>query len=111
MWAVNAGLDDYLALVDCHREVLPVLELDPNPCWMGFYTSRPTLKKKCHELVDLLLLAEQLALLPENEGQGERTAKAIEEAWWHAAASNHHDFITGTATDQRGAHRTGAVAR
>ncbi len=99
VWAVNAGLDDYLALVDCHREVLPILDLDPNPCWMGFYASRPTLKRKCRELVDLLLLAEQVSLLPENEGQAERVARAIEDAWWHAAASNHHDFITGTAAD------------
>lgn len=99
MWALNAGLDDYLALVDCRRDVLPVLELDPNPRWMGFYASRPTLKRKCHELVDLLLLAGQLAVLPENEGQVEQTTKDIEEAWWHAAASNHHDFVTGTATD------------
>jgi hypothetical protein len=100
MWAVNAGLDDYLALVNCHRDVLPIVELDPNPCWTGFYASRPTLKKKCRDLVDLLLLAEQLAMLPENEGQREQTTQAIEEAWWHAAASNHHDFITGTAADR-----------
>ena len=66
---------------------------------MGFYASRPTLKRKCRELVDLLLLAEQVALLPENEGQAERAARAIEDAWWHAAASNHHDFVTGTAAD------------
>ena len=99
VWAVNAGLDDYLALVDCHREVLPVLELDPNPCWTGFYATRPTLKRKCRDLVDLLLLAEQVSLLPQNEGQAQRVARAIEDAWWHAAASNHHDFITGTAAD------------
>jgi hypothetical protein len=99
-WAVNAGLDDYLALVNCHRDLLPVLEIDPNPCWMGFYASRPTLKRKCHELVDRLLLAERLALLPENQGQGPQRIKALEEAWWHAAASNHHDFITGTAPDR-----------
>ncbi len=99
IWAVNAGLDDYLALVDCHREVLPVLELDPNPCWTGFYATRPTLKRKCRDLVDLLLLAEQFSLLPQNEGQARRVARAIEDAWWHAAASNHHDFITGTAAD------------
>ena len=66
----------------------------------GILPSRPTLKRKCRELVDLLLLAEQLALLPENEGQGEPTARAIEEAWWYAAASNHHDFVTGTAADR-----------
>ncbi len=99
LWAVNAGLDDYLALLECCRGTLPVLELDPNPCWTGFYASRPTLKRKCRDLLDALLRAEMLSLLPDNRGQAGRVASAIEEGWWHAAASNHHDFITGTAAD------------
>jgi len=98
IWAVNAGLDDYLALVDCYRDLLPVVEIDPNPYWMGFYTSRPSLKKKCHELVDLLLLAEKLATVSKDTGRD--INKALAEAWWHAAASNHHDYITGTAPDR-----------
>jgi hypothetical protein len=100
VWAVNAGLDDYLALVDYHRAALPVLELDPNPYWTGFYTARPTLKKRCHELVDDLLLAEKLALLPEDDSAGEKIAEQLEDAWWAAAVSNHHDFITGTSPDR-----------
>ena len=99
IWALNAGVDDYLALVDCYRVTLPVLELDPNPYWTGFYTSRPTLKRRCHELVDLLLLAERLALLPENAGAEQTIAKELEDAWWDAVVSNHHDFITGTSPD------------
>jgi hypothetical protein len=99
-WAVNAGLDDYLTLVNCHRDSLPVLELDPNPYWTGFYTSRPTLKERCHELVDLLLLAEQLALLPENVGAEKIIASELESAWWDAVVANHHDFITGTSPDR-----------
>jgi hypothetical protein len=100
IWAVNAGIDDYLALVDCYRDQLPVLNLDPNPYWMGFYTSRPTLKRRCHELVDLLLLSERLALLPENGGAELTIAKDLADAWWDAAVSNHHDFITGTSPDR-----------
>ncbi|MFA5367736.1 MAG: hypothetical protein WC333_07660, partial [Dehalococcoidia bacterium] len=68
IWALNAGLDDYLALVDCYRDRLPVLDFDPNPYWMGFYSSRPTLKRRCHEAADLLCLAEGAALLPRNAG-------------------------------------------
>lgn len=100
IWAVNAGLDDYLDLVNCHREALPVLELDPNPYWTGFYTARPTLKKECHDLVDRLLLAEQLALLPENDGEGTDPGPDLHEAWWTAVTANHHDFITGTSPDR-----------
>ena len=45
LWVTNAGADDYLDLVDDHRGDLPVLELDPNPYWTGFYASRPELKR------------------------------------------------------------------
>jgi hypothetical protein len=100
LWVVNAGLDDYLDLVDCHRSDLPVLELDPNPFWMGFYTSRPTLREKCHELVDELLLAERLALLPNNAGAEQTISQELEGPWWIAAVANHHDFITGTSPDR-----------
>jgi hypothetical protein len=100
IWAVNAGLDDYLTLVDCHRDELPVLELDPNPYWTGFYTSRPTLKERCHRLVDLLLLAERLALQSGDAGRDTLASAEFREAWWTAVTANHHDFITGTSPDR-----------
>jgi hypothetical protein len=100
IWSVNAGLDDYLDLVECYRNELPVIELDPNPYWTGFYTARPALKKRCHELVEDLTLAESLALLPENMGVLPTLAEEYEQVWWTAAVSNHHDFITGTSPDR-----------
>jgi hypothetical protein len=100
VWAINAGLDDYLALVDCHRSKLPVLALDPNPYWTGFYTARPSLKELCYDLVDQLLLAEQLALLPQNAGAEQDIAGELADAWWTAAVANHHDLITGTSPDR-----------
>jgi hypothetical protein len=100
VWAVNAGLDDYLALVEPYQDVLPVLELDPNPYWTGFYTARPTLKRRCRKLVDNLLLVEKLSFLPENRGADETVSQELEDAWWQAAVSNHHDFITGTSPDR-----------
>jgi hypothetical protein len=100
VWVVNAGLDDYLALVEQHREELPVLELDPNPYWTGFYSARPALKKHCRELVDDLLVAERLSFLPENHGTERTIAEKLDDAWWRAAVSNHHDFITGTSPDR-----------
>jgi len=100
VWAVNAGIDDYLALLDHHRDKLPVLELDPNPFWTGFYTARPVLKRRCRKLVDDLLLAEKLSFLPENRGADETISQELEDAWWQAVVSNHHDFITGTSPDK-----------
>jgi hypothetical protein len=100
IWAVNAGLDDYLALIEEYQGNLPVLKLDPNPYWTGFYTARPTLKRQCRELVDDLLLAEKLSFLPENQGDEQAISKELDDAWWSAAISNHHDFITGTSPDK-----------
>jgi hypothetical protein len=96
---VNAGLDDYLDLVECHRDTLPAVELDPNPYWTGFYTARPALKHRCYELVDGLLRAERLALAPENRAAGPAALQELAPAWWAAATANHHDFITGTSPD------------
>jgi hypothetical protein len=100
IWAVNAGLDDYLDLVNCHRQRLPVLELDPNPYWTGYYTSRPALKARIHQLVETLLLAERLSSLPEYLGSAKTLNEDIAQAWWYAAVANHHDFITGTSPDR-----------
>jgi hypothetical protein len=100
VWAINAGLDDYLALIEPYQDRLPVLELDPNPYWTGFYTARPTLKQRSRELVNNLLLAEKLSFLPENRGAETNIASELEDAWWRAVVSNHHDYITGTSPDR-----------
>ena len=63
IWLVNAGLDDYLSLIEPHQAKLPVLQLDPNPYWTGFYTSRPSLKARAFRLSEQLVLAEKLSLL------------------------------------------------
>ncbi len=98
-WVLNTGLDDYLTLVDFYRDELPEIELDPNPYWSGFYTSRPALKDRCHDLLDRILVAEQLTFQPEHDEQASELGKALEPTLWTAAVSNHHDFITGTSPD------------
>lgn len=64
VWAVVAGMEDYLELVNCHREHLPVLQLDPNPYWMGFYASRQEAKLLSNRVARKLVLAEKLYALP-----------------------------------------------
>ncbi len=100
IWTVNAGLDDYLSLVEGHKDKLPVINLDPNPYWTGFYSARPVLKKQCRNLVDNLLLAEKLSFLPQNSGAEKSISTDLEQPWWMAVVSNHHDFITGTTPDR-----------
>jgi hypothetical protein len=104
-WVVNAGLDAYLSLVNFHRDQLPVLDLDPNPYWTGFYTSRPSLKKRYHVLLNCLLVAEGMAArkLIHTSGTSQAVSPdpaGLSDAWRAAATANHHDFITGTSPDQ-----------
>ncbi len=99
IWAVNAGLDDYFELIAPFQDQLPVVTLDPNPYWTGFYTARPTLKQQSHQLVDALVHAEMLAWLPHNHQHRSTIADKLADAWWTATTANHHDFITGTSPD------------
>lgn len=99
LWVLNAGADDYLDLVGEHRDRLPVLELDPNPYWTGFYASRPELKRTHRHLVDALVATEAEAVAS-GPAVAARTASALAEAWWTACVGNHHDFVTGTSPDR-----------
>lgn len=109
VWAVNAGLDDYLALLDHHRQHLPVVTLDPNPYWMGFYASRPEAKRRAQRIVRKLVLAESLAVLPAatpataTDGLGAdepAIRRDLRQSWDLVVLSNHHDFITGTSPER-----------
>jgi hypothetical protein len=109
IWAVDGGLDDYLALVDCHRAALPVVALDPNPYWMGFYASRPEAKRRANRIVRKLVLAEKLTVLPAHDATAtiaagvpdeSKIALALRQAWDLTVMSNHHDFVTGTSPDR-----------
>jgi hypothetical protein len=97
VYALSAGLDDYLDLVACHEAALPVLAADPNPYWMGFYASRPEVKQRPMRIARTLLLAERLAAArPKNES----FAHHVRRAWTVLSLSNHHDYITGTSPDR-----------
>ena len=106
VWLVNAGLDDYLDLVAHHRAALPTLSLDPNPYWMGFYATRPGLKRACRDLGRHLVAADNERARSVVAGAGPTappsrvSEEACAAAWWTAVTSNHHDFITGTSPDR-----------
>jgi hypothetical protein len=95
-WALVAGLDDYFALVDCRRELLPVLDADPNPYWMGFFSTRPEVKQRPTRIARSLLLAEQLSATGTPD---EKVEAALHEGWSTLVLSNHHDYIPGTSPD------------
>jgi hypothetical protein len=103
-WALLAGMDDYFELVGHHSASLPVLSVDPNPYWMGFYASRPELKQRSTRLTRELLLAEALSALKPAKPPLEA---ALREGWLNLVLMNHHDAITGTSPDRisHGEHR------
>ena len=101
VWLVNAGMDDYFDLVSSHRDVLPSIELDPNPYWMGFYASRPEIKSGVRELGRRIIVndvARSTAMIA--TGAPEQPDRVLARSRWIAVASNHHDFVTGTAPDR-----------
>jgi hypothetical protein len=101
VYAVNAGLDDYMDLVSCHKDSLYELELDMNPYWMGFYAARPEMKKRCKRLSQDLILGEKLLATIDDETAATLDAeRQLDRAWEKLAVSNHHDFITGTSPDK-----------
>jgi len=97
VYAVLAGLEDYMRLVEFHKSELPVVQLDPNPLFMGFYASRPGLKQIARRLSRSLVLAEMLGVIAEDRGNA--SYPDLSKFWDDSAFSNHHDFITGTARD------------
>jgi len=99
IWVTNAGADDYFDLIDGYREDLPVIEMDPNPYWTGFYASRPELKRSHRLLVEELLATEAEAVAA-GPAIAQRCSAALAEPWWVAATANHHDFVTGTSPDR-----------
>ncbi|HXX70496.1 MAG TPA: hypothetical protein VEK07_25160 [Polyangiaceae bacterium] len=96
-WAVLAGLDDYFELLAHRRSQLPALRVDPNPYWMGFYSSRPELKQRPARIARALVLAENLSALSPPDAALEAS---LREAWHRLVLINHHDAITGTSPDR-----------
>jgi len=102
IWAALASLNDYLELVSCYADRLPVLALDANPYWMGFYAARPGLKRRCKRLTLDLIRAEKLFQLadPKQIEAAQDVLANLTRAWDTVVVSNHHDFITGTSSDR-----------
>ena len=80
---------------------LPVVDLDPNPYWMGFYSTRPQMKQRVRRLGRALLGAEHRLTVAHESALGHPGAfDSLRQGWDGLVISNHHDFVTGTASDR-----------
>ena len=100
IFVVNAGLDDYFNLVRCHADSLEEFDLDSNPYFMGFYSSRLPLKKAHKKITDQLIAAETASVALGDSKLQSDIFNADSMAWQIATVGNHHDFITGTGSDR-----------
>ncbi len=100
-WAVLAGQDDYLRLVVARGAPLPTIALDPNPYWMGFYSTRPQFKQRVRQLGHSLAGTEHRLTQRHEAWAGHPDAfEALQRGWDGLVVSNHHDFVTGTAPER-----------
>ena len=112
VYVVVATFDHYAQLVDCHREKLKkraynpapgknILSFQSTPYWTGFYASRPELKKLHQETVRALLGAEVFGVITKLKiDPSYPLQREIVEGWKKVLPSTHHDYITGTGTDE-----------
>ncbi len=96
VWAVAAPFDDYAALVAPHEDALPTVTGELSPYFMGFYGTRADIKRRVREATRPFLTAEAFATVLTD---GADIVKAAAPEFSLLTRADHHDFITGTSTD------------
>jgi len=97
VWAVAAPFDLYAELLGFHRADLPELTVDLTPYFMGFYGTRAEVKRHVRDAARPFFTAETFATVLGADGQAITRAAAPQLTLLTRA--DHHDFVTGTATD------------
>lgn len=97
VWAVAAPFDTYAGLVSAWRDVLPQLSRSLTPYYMGFYGTRAEVKRQARDAARPFFTAEIFATALGAAGQA--LTQGAAPALTLLTRANHHDFITGTATD------------
>jgi hypothetical protein len=97
VWAVAAPFDDYTALVSHWRDVLPTISGELSPYFMGFYGSRPDVKRGVRDAARPFFVAETFAVALGADGT--TIMQAASPTLEILARTDHHDFVTGTSAD------------
>lgn len=94
VWVTVGSFEDYMKLVNFHRDELKSYQFDMNPYFTGFYASRPYLKELFYKAeMNSLALEAFLAF----KGQ---KREEMDDIWEKVSFATHHDFITGTSPIQ-----------
>jgi hypothetical protein len=96
-WAVAATFDDYEDLVGEWRDVLPELQVDLTPYYMGFYGSRADVKQGTRSAARPFFEAETFATALGDAGAALMNSAAPD--FELLTRTDHHDFVTGTSAD------------
>ena len=97
VWAVAAPFDDYASLVSHWSDVLPTIQGDLAPAYMGFYGSRADIKRGTRDAARPFWVAETFASLLGADAAA--AVAAAKPALTELTRSDHHDFVTGTSAD------------
>ncbi len=97
VWAVAAPFDDFTTFIGYYKDKLPTVTNELTPYFMGFYGTRADVKRATRDAARPFFTAEPFAAILGDAGQALFTAAAPELELLTRA--DHHDFVTGTATD------------
>lgn len=98
VWAVAAPFEDYAALVTEHGDQLPDVTGEISPYFMGFYGTRPGVKRAVRDAARPFFVAEAFAVALGDDGRARVLAAA--PALEKLSRADHHDWVTGTANDE-----------
>ena len=96
-WAVAAPFDDYATLIGYWKDSLPDITGDLAPAYMGFFGTRPAVKRGVRDAARPFFVAETFASAL--GAQGAALLRAGAPQLELLTRTDHHDFVTGTSAD------------
>lgn len=97
VWILAASFEDYAKLLAYWRDSLPDVSGDLAPAFMGFFGTRPAVKRGVRDAARPFFVAEAFATALGAQGAA-LTASATPQLRL-LTRTDHHDFVTGTSDD------------
>jgi hypothetical protein len=97
VWAAVASFEDYGKLVAYWKDALPDVTGDLAPAYMGFFGTRPALKRAVRDAARPYFVTEAFATVLGDAGAS--LVAATTPSMELLTRTDHHDFVTGTSSD------------